>query len=736
MNIWESFTRWSEWGYTPEDWETTEYLEDWVYTPEDIGMYIQSSAFQNIPTVIKRLTKQDPQITYYNVPASFDIETTSWYHKGRKCATMYLWTLNINGATMCGRTWEEFGMVMETLMGFLHLDATHRLVVYVHNLSYEFQFLRLWTKWCKVFAIDTRKPLYAVSELGFEFRCSYLLSGYSLAKVGENLHTEKVRKLVGDLDYSLPRHSYTPITQKEYGYAVNDCAVVVAYIREQIADNDGKITKIPLTKTGYVRRYCREQVFTDPDKRVAGKKFKTYSQLMSGLSLTPELYKKLKRAFQGGFTHAAAHLSMRTLEQVESWDFTSSYPYVMLSEKFPMDSGTRVEISSHDEFEKYLKLYCCCFELELSGVRPKNYIETPISASRCYELINPILNNGRVAFADRLKTTVTEQDFFNYRDFYEWEHMRVSNMVVFKRQYLPRDLALSILKLYEDKTQLKGVVGKEVEYLKSKENVNSCYGMMATDILRMVNEYLDDDWAEPKQPDVTAEIEKYNNSKTRFLFYAWGVWVTAYARRNILQCIKRFGDDYAYSDTDSIKAIHAGTHQDIIDAYNRHVMIKLQRAADYYKIPVDRFSPTTVKGERKTLGVFDADGVYSRFKTLGAKRYLYEDKGGLHLTVAGVSKTAVEYIKKAAPGAEFDFFDDGMFIPGEFIDPNNGMPETPSGKNTHTYVDVEMAAPLTDYTGETRMCYEKSYIHLESCDYRMDDLSDYLDFIRGIWMNR
>ena len=85
-----------------------------------------------------------------------------------------------------------------------------------------------------------------------------MLSGFSLAKIGENLQRYKVNKMVGDLDYNLKRHHKTPLTDKEWKYLINDVQVVVAYIQET-SENDGGYHKIPLTKTGYVRNYCREE---------------------------------------------------------------------------------------------------------------------------------------------------------------------------------------------------------------------------------------------------------------------------------------------------------------------------------------------------------------------------------------------------------------------------------------------------------------------------------------------
>ena len=69
--------------------------------------------------------------------------------------------------------------------------------------------------------------------------------------------------MVGYLDYNILRHSCTPLTDKELLYCVNDIKVVMAYIQEQI-ETEGKIYKIPLTNTGYVRRDIKEEcLYTD-----------------------------------------------------------------------------------------------------------------------------------------------------------------------------------------------------------------------------------------------------------------------------------------------------------------------------------------------------------------------------------------------------------------------------------------------------------------------------------------
>ena len=202
------------------------------------------------------------RITFYNVASAFDIETSSFYELEEKRAIMYEWTFGIGEAVTYGRTWDEFKTLMSAVTLILGLSENKRLVVYVHNLPYEFQFIRKHFNWINVFLLDDLKPVYAITDTGIEFRCSLKLSGKSLANTAKDLVTNKLHKMVGDLDYSKLRTPFTPLTEKELRYCEYDVRVVIAYIEEKIAQ-DGNITKIPLTNTGYVRGYCRDACFPE-----------------------------------------------------------------------------------------------------------------------------------------------------------------------------------------------------------------------------------------------------------------------------------------------------------------------------------------------------------------------------------------------------------------------------------------------------------------------------------------
>lgn len=686
-------------------------------------------------------------VKFFNVPSAFDIETTSGEDECGKYATMYVWMYNLYGVTIIGRTWDEYVTMMSIISEELKLSDTKRLVVYVHNLGYEFQFIRKHFDWSHVFALDVRKPCYAITTIGIEYRCSYILTGYKLSKVGEHLRSYPIAKMVGDLDYDKPRHSKTILTPKEIGYCVNDVRVVVAHIAECI-ETEGNITRIPLTKTGYVRRYCRNQCFVDYERGTKTKRNK-YRELMLTLTLDPDEYKSLNRAFQGGFTHANVNHVDMVVDDVSSFDFTSSYPTVMVAEKFPMSKGEKIEIKSADEFKKYLKLYCCLFDIEFSELKPKVGYENYISESRCFTKVNCKVNNGRIVSGDKVATTITDVDFGIIKKMYTWKSIKVANFWVYKRGYLPTDFVKAILKLYEDKTKLKNVCSMEAEYQSAKEMLNSCYGMIVTSIIRDVIDYTDD-WAESREPDLQTEIEKYNTNKNRFLYYPWGVWVTAYARRNLFTGICEFADDYVYSDTDSVKVTNRESHMDYINRYNNAIIQRLEIALDSHGIDKSTIRPCTISGKEKPLGVWDYEGDYKHYKTLGAKRYMvqYANNDEYSLTVSGLNKeTAVPYmLRKYGCDGFFDASTNDDYVPcaedGGIISANINaknafgaftnelyIPRGEAGKSIHTYIDVEQHGVMEDYMGVKCEYAEKSSVHLSPADYSLSIAQKYADYI-------
>ena len=670
--------------------------------------------------------KTNKKVEYINLPCGFDIETTSYKQGATKTAFMYIWALGIGHDTgvYYGRTWEEFADVCELLQHKLGLHNERRLVVYVHNLGYEFQFMRKHFNWLNVFAVGERKPTKAICDYGIEFRDSYILSGFSLANTAKNLVKYKVKKMVGDLDYSLIRTHLTPLTDLEMQYCENDVAIITAYISEQI-DLYDNVSKIPMTNTGRVRTHVRNECYytAKSHKKSSKGKYIAYRKIMNDLTISIDAYKQLKRAFMGGFTHANANHSGKTLQDVSSIDFTSSYPSVMVSEKFPMSRFKPIEIKTVKQLEEYCAKYCLVFDVKFINFKCKITQETYLSESKCGQISGAVINNGRVVSADEITTTITDADFEIMKQVYSWDDIAIGMARYAHKNYLPKAIVKSVLDLYQNKTQLKDVVGSEVEYMLSKGMLNSIYGMCVTDIVKD-NAVYGDDWAVEKV-DILEEVDKYNKSKNRFLYYAWGLWVTAYARRNLWTGIIAAGDDYVYSDTDSLKLLNYEKHKPYTEWFDKRIIGKMEEMCDYYKFDKSLLAPKTKDGVVKMMGMWDFEGTYSRFKTLGAKRYLVQSGEKLHLTVAGLSKqNGINYMKELAGGDNakvFELFNDSLYIPAD-----------KTGKMTHTYIDEELMLDVTDYKGVTATVITMSAIHLEACDFTLSIAMQYKEFLQRL----
>lgn len=174
-----------------------------------------------------------------------------------------------------------------------------------------------------------------------------------------------------------------------------------------------------------------------------------------------------------------------------------------------------------------------------------------------------------------------------------------------------------------------------------------------------------------------------------------------------------------YSDTDSVKITNARRYRKYFGQYNDWITERIQQALDYHGLQHELAAPKTKEGVVKQLGVWDMDGVYKKFKTLGAKRYMVEDQTGkISITVAGVAKSAAGYLVSQYGEDVFDEFQHGLYIPAG-----------KTGKQTHTYIDGVRKGKVEDYQGNESRYEELSGIHLENSDYLLSLSMDYIEFL-------
>ena len=608
----------------------------------------------------KKKNGKSPITKYCNSIMTFDIEVSSaWlengkvipYRKGESAdywnnlqplALCYIWQFSCDGVVYYGRELRDFLRVLDDL------PSDVEIIIWVHNLSYEFHFLTNILTWSSVFARSSHKPIKAKAKEypNIEFRCTYMLTRLSLATWGEQLG---VAKMVGDLDYDKLRTPLTKLTDKELKYCEKDCLVVEAGIKSYLKKYK-KQRFIPMTQTGTVRQEVKEILMSDEEyvkkiKRLVPK--------------SPEEYKRLQTVFAGGYTHANRYWSGQTIEgHIEHYDFASSYPTVMVAEKYPMTPWLYLgsDMPSEDSFEDYAYILILKFS-QLKSIALNTYIQASKVNAK-----NMKLDNGRVISADELTITITEQDYITIKNNYEWEDLEVIKVYRSKKDYLPKPFVEYILELYANKTELKDVEGKEELYMQSKQYINSMFGMCVTAIVQAEVELVGDEWiVKPLTRDfVQHKLEQLSQSNPRekryFLSYSWGCWVTAYARRNLWKCIESCDHDVLYCDTDSIFVL--GKHD--FSWYNDEITKKLKIACKKQNLDFNKTRPKTPKGKEKPLGIFDSEDSCTEFKTLGAKRYVErrEGDGKLHLTVSGINKGAVEllndYIDNFEDGFNFD----------------------------------------------------------------------------------
>ena len=706
---------------------------------------------RNIPTVTKTefRNKIKQTITYINLPCAFDIETSSFYYNMEKRACMYVWMVTIDGITVVGRTWEEFDNLLNILKKELGLGVNKRLVLYVHNLAFEFGFIKKRYKWIDLFAREEQHPFKAVTSDGIEFRCSYALSGMSLEATAKDLSKYKVRKKVGDLDYDLIRSSKTPLTKKEWGYCIFDTICLCNYIQEEI-ERFGDITKIPMTKTGKVRLYCREKCFNEKNKR-------EYKYLMKELVLNDEdEYEMLKNAMAAGFTHANYMNAGEIWNNISSKDETSAYPAMMICKKHPMSRGQWVKVHDIRQIINMREDYYTVFNVEFHNLRTKpNMPDHYLSLARCKGCVNVKTDNGRVISADRLQTTITSDDIIIINKVYDYDpDVIIGRAIRYKLGYLPRPFLECVLDFYRDKTTLKGIASMEGEYSYKKSLLNSTFGCTLCDLKNDIISY-DDEWiTDEGEADF---ISKYNNSRNRFLFFPWGVSILSKARCEALwPAILELGDSYCYCDTDCTKYYDPeGKHDAYFEEYNRKIGEEMEKACRINKLNFEDTRPKTKKGEAKPLGVWDDEAVdlpesewytdrngnvikkiYARrFKTLGSKRYCCEmwdedaKQWKIKVTIAGLNKKkGSDYIAHNEEGKDpFEFFNDHMQIDAEH-----------SGRLVHFYSD-EHGGPyyyeLTDYLGNRYEGVELSFVHLEKSEYNLK-LSPVYAALLGLYEQR
>lgn len=574
---------------------------------------------------------------YKNIICAFDIETTTIKDDN---AIMYVWQFQVGDRyTIIGRTWEEFKYLIRRLKTAC---GGSYLVVYVHNLSFEFSFLKgiYPFKEDEVFCTASRKVLKCEMEGILEFRCSYFQNNTSLAKLAEQWG--KTRKESGKrYNYKKVRYPWTRLNRKERKYIQADVVALVEAMENKMAYYGDTLYNIPLTATGYVRREVKGIM-----------RGYNHNQLYATLP-DAELTLRLVKAFRGGNCHSNRFYANQIIEDVGSADESSCYPASQVLQPKPMGQWCDYTDPRFMTLENVLDLMrsnnaiimeVIFFNIGLKDLNKSLWGCPYLSRHKC-SIDQGIYDNGRVMWAQTLSTFLTDIDLKIILSEYDFDDIIIKSVSVSKYKPLPSVLTDYTIELFRKKTELKGIEGKEVEYRLAKERINSIYGMSVTNPLKDDIKYTSGDF---KKVVIDYEERIAKEHKKAFQSYAWGVWITAQSRYALERGLRLVGTDYVYCDTDSIKYI--GEHD--FSIINDEIIAQAEKVGAF---GIDS------KGVKHYMGVFEDEGRYSRFKTMGAKRYAYEySNGSRGVTISGVNKSigAVELWNRGG----LEAFEDGFIF--------------------------------------------------------------------------
>lgn len=651
--------------------------KDFNYKILDKIMYIKRAGRGNNDSYNEVLIMADTETSKKKADIIGENHVCAW--------TISLRAFNQNLVTIYGNKPSE---LIECITKMHERMEGQKTIIYFHNLSYDYVFLRqfMFKEWGFPVKMLNTKPHYPIIiefPNGLIFKDSLILAQRSLDRWAKDMQAEH-QKAVGKWDYNKIRNQDEEFTAEELEYIEHDTLAGVECLQATMDALNKKIYSVPYTATGIPREEVRIRGADNHAHDVFLRHAFDFQQYIKGTAV-----------YHGGFTHANRfYLNTTITGDIKCYDFNSSYPYCLLSEKMPAGKFRSFHDVSIDFILKHSNKYAFMFKLVLINPRLKNndVVMPALQLSNCTKVINPITDNGRILCAAYAEIYLNELDLEVIADQYIYDKHLCTEVEFTYKDYIPKWLGKYIFELYEAKTKLKKEGG--VLYALAKAKLNSIYGMMCQKAVKeMINEnYETGEYYLSEEFDAEEEYNKFLKRYTSVIQYAWGIWTTSAAMRNLHELGKCVDGIWLYSDTDSIYA--TSFNEEKLNAYNENCKKKLIEAG---------YGAVIFEGKEYWLGVATLDKECTEFRYQGAKRYCYRSKedGELHITVAGVPKKAAAQLKT------IDDFQPNLIF--------NGVQ---SGKKLHTYFYTKM---YVDENGNETA----DSINLSPADYLLSSVDTY-----------
>lgn len=605
--------------------------------------------------------KRKSKTEYGSEAVYLDIET-AWNHNTENPITwMVSAQVRFNGHYYLFRKPSELMRFYNTLCRIYGLCKERVLVTYIHNVSYDISYLIAYFqqdlpgKDDRYGIYDSEHKVTVYQQGGLVWRCSYILTGSSLERWSKDMNVEH-QKQVGLYDYDEVLYQDSELSEDQKKYDEYDVLCMEECMKKQLKVHNDNMASVPLTATGYIRRYLRKSCIEDHYYR--GKYF-------VDTRLDVESFKFVLNSYAGGYTHNNRWTKNQLiLGSIGHCDFRSHYPSQVVTKPLPFGKpNLYYDITSdglrklypditidhilglYPEYSTITLLYINRMEL-----KDRNISMPFMQVSKMFDRSEDIkyhADNGRllkmyqgsfITYLDNLTLKIIKEQY------------RIWGTIIkvyrFKNEYVPECIGNVIHRFFKEKSDYKiaykeackqyGQFSEEAITAQfhlglSKSMLNSIYGCMAMNPVRPSYD-IDTDLEEPfkilqavtTDEQIADALDKYYSGKNNFLPYQVGAFITAQARYELYEYIIAIGyDKVLYCDTDSIFYLKDQETEKAIKQLNE----EKHKTAPYI---------TDSNGKRVYYDVFEQEEDCTAFKGLHSKCYGTVEGGELKLTIAGI----------------------------------------------------------------------------------------------------
>ena len=494
--------------------------------------------------IIDALPSRGSKPRYLEEAIYLDTETSKLTRPdGTSIGWIYQWAFRFCGYDCIGRKPDELVEDLKRAVAPSIEKAGEgaKCIVYIHNASYDLQYLKGWLfdhfgsdagSW-KMLAVGPHK-IITFSIGPFEFRCSWKLANRSLAKWGKDLGIEHKKKK-GLIDYEVIRYQDDPLTFEDWLYMLYDVWALEDCVKKQMEIYGDDLAHIPLTSTGYVRRDARRH-FKENLQRNRHDFMKCRMDYY--------VYDALSRAGAGGICHGNRFFEdfrvdadcvykgdprPEPIDGIDHYDYKSHYPSQQRASDpmygFPIEKFAKwwtytpgCEKFTFRQLDAITTKRCALIELFLRDLTIKDGVTLPyLMRYKCYEgrqwdygqpywdkndRMHPgkeIVDNGRMLqFTGGTLLVCTEWDLKWIRKQYDIGSYEIVNVWTAKRGACPEFLQETVDEYFTTKTILKErvkeleakeaplweIIDAKISLMKSKNGLNGIFGMCYTDPVR------------------------------------------------------------------------------------------------------------------------------------------------------------------------------------------------------------------------------------------------------------